>query len=364
MRTDSLTERLRIILALAGKDMVDALRNKILLTIILGVALVMAQGKALPLLLKLSDTVQVAVWQPDSASVRESLIGHEGIRVAEATSQHELEQMLVEASGAILGIVVPAEFDPSSAPTDGFELDGYYPYWMSAEEVVGTATLLEDHLSSMSGAAIDIDTAGHVVYAQADSGGQLFMTALVMVLITMLICMIIVPYLMIEEKEARTIDSLLVSPARIGEIVLGKALVGMTYGLLAGAVVMAFNHTLIVTWWIAIAACVVGSLFAVAWGMLLGSLFENVATMNLWMSLLLAVLVAPVMALILVTPEWPAILRAVLPWFPTVALYKTFILSFTAVPSLAQVWANLGLVAGTAVLVLAIVAGIVRRSDR
>jgi ABC-2 type transport system permease protein len=357
-------ERLRIILAIAGKDIVDALRNRIVLTIIIGVALVMVQGKALPLLLKLSDTVQVVVYNEGVAPIVADLRSHGGIRVIETESQQDLEQALVEASGESLGIVIPVEYGEEPGPTGELRLEGFYPYWMNLEVVAELETLVEGHLTGVTGHTIHVDTEGHVIYAQPDSGGQLFMTALVMVLMSTLICLIIVPYLMIEEKEANTIDALLVSPARIGEVVIGKALAGLTYGLAAGAVVLAFFHAHIVHWWIAILACVAGSLFAVAVGLLLGTLFENIANMNLWMSLVLVFLAAPVLVVRYLPPQWPAIIGNILPWMPTVALYNTYLLSFTANPSLAQVGMDLGLLFGSAAVVLAIVTWIVRRSDR
>jgi ABC-2 type transport system permease protein len=190
------------------------------------------------------------------------------------------------------------------------------------------------------------------------------LTALVVVLLTTMICIIIVPYLMVEEKETDTLQALLVSPAKVSDVVIGKALAGLTYGLAAGAVVMAFYQAQIVHWWIAIAACVIGSMLAVGLGLLLGSLFYNIANMNLWMSLLLVVLIGPVLLIRYIPPQWPTIISSILPWIPTVALYRSYMLAFTATPSLMQVFSSLGIVLASTLVVLAIVARIVQRSDR
>lgn len=190
------------------------------------------------------------------------------------------------------------------------------------------------------------------------------MSAMVMMLLTTLICLIVVPYLMIEEKETHTMQSLLVSPARIGEVVTGKALAGLAYGLAAGVVVLAFYQVQIVHWWIAIATCIVGSLLAVSLGLLLGSLFENIPVMNLWMSLLVVFLMGAVLLTRYIPASWPDFISAILPWIPTVTLFNTYMLSFTASPPLAQVGANLGILLATTAAILAVVAGIIRRSDR
>jgi hypothetical protein len=54
----------------------------------------------------------------------------------------------------------------------------------------------------------------------------------------------------------------------------------------------------------------------------------------------------------------------VIRWIPTVALTRAFRVSFSDTASLAQFGPELALVAGCSVLVYALVAWIVRRSDR
>jgi ABC-2 type transport system permease protein len=357
-------ERLRIILAITGKDIRDALRNKILLSIMIGVALVMLQGKALPLLLKLSDTNRVAIYDQTDKALAAELRFVGGMEVFEASSKQELDRILGEASGDILGVVIPPGFGEGSNADQQTPLEGTYAYWMRPSDIAELERIAESKLTEIAGRQVDIHTEGNAIYPQLDSDGQPFMTALVLVLMTTMICIIVVPYLMIEEKEAHTIKALLVSPAKISEVVIGKALAGLTYGLAAGAVVLAFYHAQIAHWWIAVAACLIGSMLAVALGLLLGSLFSNIANMNLWMSLLLIILLAPVVLIRYVPPHWPAIISTILPWVPTVALYNSYALSFTAAPSLIQAFSYLGIVLASAIVVLAIVASIVRRSDR
>ena len=364
MEKSSGMERLRIILAITGKDIRDALRNKILISIMIGVALVVAQGKALPLLLKLSDTARVAIYNQADESLITTLRAGGGMEVIEVASPQGLGTVLAEASGDMIGIVIPAGFGEGGDLDPSFSLEAFYPYWMDPEEIAELERIAESELSAVVGVPVDINTQGNAIHPQVDSGGQPFMTALVVVLLTTMICIIIVPYLMVEEKEAHTLDALLVSPARVGEVVIGKALAGLTYGLAAGTVVMLFYQAQVVHWWIAIAACVIGSMLAIALGLMLGSLFDNMANMNLWMGLLLVILIAPVLLIRYMPPQWPAIISDILPWWPTVALYRSYMLSFTAAPSLMQAFGYLGIILASAIVVLAFVARIVRRSDR
>jgi ABC-2 type transport system permease protein len=362
MKKEARPSRMQIILAITGKDIQDALKNRILLTIMIGVALVMVQGKALPLLLKLTDDVPVAVFNQGEGPIVEDLRSHGQVRVIGASSLQELQLIVGEASANILGIVVPPNYGSGDDSSNELTLEGFYAYWMEQEEVAELESLVEEHLGEMTGSTVSLNTVA--AYPQPGSGGQPFMSAMVMMLLTTLICLIVVPYLMIEEKETHTMQSLLVSPARIGEVVTGKALAGLAYGLAAGVVVLAFYQVQIVHWWIAIATCIVGSLLAVSLGLLLGSLFENIPVMNLWMSLLVVFLMGAVLLTRYIPASWPDFISAILPWIPTVTLFNTYMLSFTASPPLAQVGANLGILLATTAAILAVVAGIIRRSDR
>ncbi|MCA9969225.1 MAG: hypothetical protein KC425_03370, partial [Anaerolineales bacterium] len=63
----------RIVLALAGKDVVDALKNKTTLTMVLGLALMMLTVQALPLLLKLDSRPRVAVYDAARTALADAL---------------------------------------------------------------------------------------------------------------------------------------------------------------------------------------------------------------------------------------------------------------------------------------------------
>ena len=65
-----LSEGLRIIWAIVVKDIVDAIKNKTTISIILGMVMVMLTGQAMPLLLKLSDVSRVILTRACSRNLR------------------------------------------------------------------------------------------------------------------------------------------------------------------------------------------------------------------------------------------------------------------------------------------------------
>lgn len=172
----------------------------------------------------------------------------------------------------------------------------------------------------------------------------------------------LVPYLIFEEKQTRTMDALLVSPASASDITIGKALAGMVYCLVAMSVVLAFNCSNVVSWGIVALAVLVGATFAVGVGLLIGSGFETAQQVGAWSIIPIILLMAPVMLTML--GNLPPALDSVLPWMPTIALGNLFLLSFSGSPTLAQALTDLALVLAWSLPLYAAVIWIVRRLDR
>jgi ABC-2 type transport system permease protein len=364
MNSQSLQENVRIIWAVATKDIVEAVKNRMTISIIIGVAFLVLSGQALPLLLKLKNTPTAIAYDAGKSTLVAQWRKSRELELHTVASQQELERAVGESATPQLGLTIPANFDLLAESDTPIELDGYLAHWISPTDADATKTFFEEKLSELLGQSVRIDTQGHTVYPSADSGGQLFMMSMSLVAAILTICGAIVPFLMIEEKETHTLDALLVSPASIGQVVVGKALAGTFYGLVAAGVVFAFNPRLVVHWQVAILASVCGTLFAVAVGLLLGSLFDNPQSMNLWFGVVLLVLLMPVFLADMLASKTPAIVRTIMSWIPSVLMSQVVRTSYSANVPWGDVLLKLGIISGCAVAVLGLVAWRVRLSDR
>ena len=357
-------ESLRIIWTIASKDILDAARNKTIISIIVGVAFLLLGNKAMPLLLSLSAAPTAIVYDAGESEVVAQLRQSRDLRVHPVSSLGELEQVVAESEGAVLGLAFPKDFDQLAQSDRLLRVNGYWAHWVKPSVAVKTRTLAEQRLTELAGPGARVTIEEHTVYPRPDSGGRPFMVSLSLVVIILAICGTIVPFLMVEERETHTMDALLVSPASAGQVVMGKALAGTTYGLVAAGVVFAINRRTIVHWEVALLAALCGTLFAVAVGLLLGSLFENPQSMNLWLGGALLLLLVPVFLVNNLGPNAPETIRAILPWIPSVLLASAVRGAFSGSVPWGEVGLNLGMLLSFAAVVLALVAWQVRRSDR
>ena len=329
MKVKNLSDNLRIMWAIAAKDIVDAIKNKTTISIIVGVAFLMLSGQALPLLLKLKSIPSVVVYDAGESGLVAELKKSDDLGLRAARSQQEMQDAVGAAASPLLGLAIPANFDQTLETGGPVELAGYFVHWISPADAAEVEIFFEEKLTQVVGKQVRINTKGRAVYPVPDGGGHPFMVAMSLVTAILTICGAIVPFLMIEEKETHTLDALLVSPASIGQVVAGKATAGTFYGLMAAGVVFAFNLRMVAHWEVALLAALCGTLFAVAVGLLLGSLFDNPGSMNLWFGAALVVLLMPMFLVNTLGANAPAILRTIMSWIPSVLLIKVILISFS-----------------------------------
>ena len=360
----NLRESTRITLAIAAKDIADAIKNKTTLSIMLGVAVMMLSGLALPLLLGLRRIPTAVVYDPAKSTLIRGLTARSEFRLRLAASQEDLESTVAGSPELMLGIVIPAGFQQAEGSGGEIEMDGYFTHWANPDKVAGLVAFFEEELSRASWQTVRINVEGHALYPSSDLGLQPSLLAMNLTILLLVVGLALVPHLLIEEKETHTFDALLVSPARFSQVVAGKALAGMFYCLCAAVVVFLFSTRWIVHWEIAALAFLLGAVFAVAVGLLMGILSENPTTINLWMGLLLLLLVVPMLLVELASAKLPALVQAILPWTPSVAMAKLVGFSMVGAVPAADIWSNAGILAVESLVVYALVVWRVRRSDR
>jgi len=348
---------LRVILAIAEKDIIDAIKNKSILSQVLTVAFILPtfeQGDELPLL---------AVYDTGSSSLVAALETSASLDLVEFSTREAMQAWIEDGDIVVLGLVLPPELDEKIQVGDAISLEGYGVHWASDKKIAETKEFIEAELSRLVGQPTEIHTEGNIVYSIPNSRGLSFLVALSAVLALIIAGVFIVPILMLEEKQNKTLDALLVSPADPRLVVMAKALAGSVYCAIAAAAVLILNHALVTHWPLAIVAALSGVLFSVAVGLLMGSRFEVKQQLTLWGFMLINLLGIP-MFLSMMDDIIPAGGMAVINLLPTVALMRVFQVSFSNNASFKIFGPDLAIVLVGTTLVFAIVVWVIRRSDR
>jgi hypothetical protein len=355
---------LRIVGAIALKDMREAIQNRIILGILLGATMLTLSGVVLPRLLAGRSGNVAVVYDPGATSLLAAWAARGDMRMVGVDSQAELERVVAEATIPMLGLVLPQPLELAPGPGGAMTIDGYVAHWASEGQVAREVSFFEARLSEVTGRTVLIATAGHAVYPLARAGGQVALYAMHLATQLLIIGVAVVPYLLIEEKEAHTFDALLVSPASYAQVVAGKALAGAAYCLLGGAIVLALVTRWIVHWDLALVALLLGAALAVGVGLLGGALARDAQTLGMGMALVVLILLLPAILGLGSLSGLPAWARAALPYFPTTALMDLIRASMAGEVSAASIAQQVAVLAASAAGVFALLIWRVRQAGR
>jgi ABC-2 type transport system permease protein len=352
---------LNIVSAITRKDVVDAIRHRYLLT-----ALVTPLFVALLFRVLLPATgdkvLTIVVHDAGSSGLVTELRKTPQISVVLADSADKTSRE-VERIKATGGLAVPAGFDADLAANKQPELTIYVNNGKTVFEQAAFRRLLDQIVRSFAKQPeparlvwVDVDKDAN---AETRLGTRLdqILLPLLLILTFGMIGAFVVPLLIVEEKEKRTLDFLLSSPASLKDIIAGKALTGVVYTLLIAGLLLGINRQSVQNWPLTWLTIVVGLLFVVGVGLVIGSVLKNTMQVNTWASLVL---------ILLLTPSFPSI--GIIGWFdkamrliPTYYLSEALKLSMAGTVS-SQLWIYLAVLVGCTFIVFFAAAWALRRS--
>jgi len=354
----------RVVSAIMRKDVMDAIKNQFILGFL-----------ALPIIVSLlfrvifpdssANSLTVVVHDPGSSRLVTALQQMPDVQILEVASDDQVVESVRE-NRAVGGLVIPSSFDSAVEAGDQPELTAYLNYQQGEVKRRIFQRLMQQQIATLrpppaSIVWTDIDAPE----SEAQSSSYLIENFILVVMLVFPIAttgVMMIPLLLIEEKEKHTLSFLLVSPASTTDVVIGKALTGLIYGLAITGVVVALNQGWKGNWPVTFLALFLGSLFTIPVGLLLGTFFRNAMQLNTWVTV-------PVVLLML--PSWistgqvpPPVLGAVMRLIPTYYLVDTLNLSLAGEASIAQVWGNLAILFGSTIIAFVAAVWALRRERK
>lgn len=355
---------LRIIWTIASKDIFATLKNKLALSIMLGSLFVVASSTIPRMLLLNRDDPAAIVYDPGRSTILRALAASDDIRLGVTDSLEEMQEIISGSPEMRIGLIAPQDFDSLAGRGDLIELEAYAVHWANAEKVAEWVNFFQEQISEAAWSAVQISLSEQRLYPSADLLGGSIMFSLLATIMLLTIGMALVPLLLVEERTAHTMEVLLVSPARIYEVVIGKALAGGFYCLLAVVVVFFLNRFLVVNWGVALLAMLLGGIFAVAVGLLVGILSDNPTTVGLWGSMLLLGFLGLTMLNAFALINWPPLVATLLDYLPTTVIVEMLGFSMAGEFPLSQLWLNSAALLIAALVVFGLLTWRIRLTDR
>jgi ABC-2 type transport system permease protein len=357
-------DNLFIIGSIAAKDILDAIKNRLVIYQIIALSIILISIKGLGLIIE-EPTTQVIIFDPGGSNLSRMIEESQDFNGYQAESLEELQQSINNMGfglGAELGLEIPPGFDSQLESSEQPVLKGYVS-WANRNKAAQIRSGMEAALLELTGVPILISLEGNIITPPAEIGLLVGIVTIFAITIILTIGIILVPSLMIEEKQEHTLDALLVSPASIGQVVAGKALAGTFYILVTTLIVYLIYWSGVYNWGVTALFVIGAILFAVSVGLLFGVLFDRQSEMTGWLSLAL-VLISGTVFIELINLDIPAFLDQILPWLPPVALARIFWASYSSQVDYQQVFASFGVVVFVAGMIFGFIVWKIKQLDR
>ncbi|MFN8612258.1 MAG: ABC transporter permease [Vulcanimicrobiota bacterium] len=271
---------------LVWKDLLDVLRSQVALLVLLTPLL-------LTLFLRLTDRpgqalhLPVAVLAPPDCGLTRVLSHNENLVVSEVSS-HQQGMERLRPGGPVLLIEVAADFDQRLLANERPEV----LIWEGASrptQVALAREILRTCLRQQAGQKMPAR-----IKPQNESGQTRDMIYPLLIVMAALTPMIVSASNLVEEKEAGTLQQMLLSPAGFTELWAGKLVVSTALGTMAAMSVVALRGSTLSSFWSALGLTLVASFVFAALGGVVGLLAKGPAAASSWTALLFSVLFIPV----------------------------------------------------------------------
>lgn len=326
-------QNIRIVLAIAWKDILEGWKNKIILTSIITALFLVIFYNYLPDLTRGDELPLMVIYDPLDYIEFENTVGivdfNHRVEEIEDIFIHVLRDMETPVIGLKL------EEDPFSLKTNSpLKLQAYYPYWMKSSQVAKINTSAEMTLEKLWDIPIEINEDGKKVYPVMDdyAYGKTFIATTGLLLQLTMMGLSMAPQLIVEEKESQTLQAIVVSPANLSHFIFGKTLAVLFYTVLTTAIGLFFVRPLIIHWGLALASLLIGMLTIIIPGILLGVLLESKQQIHIWVWVMFIPVILPIFfSVVRVLPDR---MMNFIDWWPTVALARLLRAGFTLNPPL------------------------------
>jgi hypothetical protein len=362
-RAMTLRDKVRVTLAITAKDMLEGLRNKNTLTVVVTVILMIVMYRFLPLITGANDPKQVFLYEVGPSETLADLEYSSSIRVRNALSLDALKRRIGNGNEPELGLVIPADFDARGAADEPIEIQGYVVNWVSEDEAQELVQQVENSIYEETGLDVRVQLSEDRIYPAVDNDGAAFLASLGVIFALCMLGISFIPHLMIEEKSARTLDALMISPASVWMVVSAKVLTGLTYGLVIGVPALLIYGPVIINWSVAGSAILSIGIFTISVGLLLGTLLNTRQQLMAWAWVAVIPLMLPPFLVVMqeLIPGW---LAGLLPWIPTVAASLLIRASAAVEIPLDFILRNLAIILVWSGIMLTVTVSVIRRRDR
>ncbi len=295
----------RTILAIARKDALDILLNKATLTILITPIFLAVVFIAIQALIG-NTTTNVLIYDLGRSGI-EQLVKQslDNVQFTYANAPQDVQAAFgsdkaQKNTSYALGLVIPDGFEQSLAGNQHPQMQVYINgSQINAQQSALLQSAIADYTRQVANPQPPARIAVATINPPAPSNSSSLQDIGQMYSVAVLLCSFIVgsalvPGLLTEEKEKKTLRMLMVTPASFADVVAGKLLVGLVYQLILSILVLTIKGSFTGQLPLIILFVLLGAVFSISIGLLAGSVFHTTSAAGAFTGIASFIYILPV----------------------------------------------------------------------
>jgi ABC-2 type transport system permease protein len=277
----------RSVLAIARKDAIDMLLNKSTLGVLI-TPIILAFVFLFISKLVGGHTTNILIYNPGQSRLVQVVSGaFNPTTVTEASSPTEVTAAFgpngsKKDSAYDVGLIIPANFERDLRAGDHPQVSLYVSESnIDPRQTLLLQTALTDYARQVANPQPPLALVTATINAPtiSDFGAVLGNSyGAIVLLVSFMTGTALMPGLLIEEKERKTLRMLMVTPASFADVILGKLLVALVYQLILSLVVLIIMGSFTGQIALLLLYTLLGACFSLALGLLFGGIFSTAST--------------------------------------------------------------------------------------
>ncbi len=185
----------------------------------------------------------------------------------------------VESGAVDVGMILPADFDSSVMQGEETELTTYIWGESLAKNRIILGATIANLVRELTGQEAPVEVKTITLGDEVSIPWNDRLLPLIVLMAVFLGGLFLPAASVIEEKEKRTLEALVITPASIGDVFIAKGLMGVILSLLMGVVILVLNQAFGNEPALLILVLTLGAIMAAEIGLLCGALMKDITTL-------------------------------------------------------------------------------------
>lgn len=190
------------------------------------------------------------------------------------------------ASGAVdMGIVLPDNFDDAVTQGEAVVIEGYIWGESLAKNRTIIPVTIADLVRELAGQEVPVDIESVTLGEEASTPWNERLMPFLVLMGVFFSGLMLPSTSLIEEKQKKTLEALVITPASIGDIFISKAILGIILSTFLGIAILVLNNAFGAHSLLLVMVLFFGAIMAVELGLICGALIKDITTLfTIWKS--------------------------------------------------------------------------------